>query len=207
MIKEFSSTRGFFQGFLRFLSDNNKVDNELVFTQSGQLLPDRNPENVLINNNSYVWTSEQNENFGQWIQIELKNTIFDISAYAIGHNGEDYPKTFNFSVSFDGVNWTTLHRLENSDDLKDVQGRIYNVERVNARFFKWINGGNNASPILETNPNINCFYISNLDLYGTVISCDSNFGCSFFPHIPKKTFNLKFHKINFILLTIIFIMF
>ena len=115
-------------------------------------------------------------NYGQWIQIELKNTILDISAYAIGYGGENHPKTFDFSISYDGVNWKTVHTHPESDDLYLIDGKIYKVKRTNARFFKWTNRGEPRY-----------FYIATLDLYGTVYSCNPDFDCSFFPHLPKKT--------------------
>ena len=37
LVKEFPSRNGFFQGYLRYISDNNKIESELNFTQSGQI--------------------------------------------------------------------------------------------------------------------------------------------------------------------------
>ena len=188
IVKEFSHRRGFFNGYLRHISDSNEVSNQLSFSSSGEFQDptnERHPENVVKNDDS-MWTSLSNEDFGQWIQIELKQSIFDISAYAIGHGSTNYPKEFDFSVSFDGDNWLTLHNHTKSDDLKDIKGKIYRVNRVNARFFKWTNRGYNGNPKKN-----DCFYISFLDLYGTVISCHSAFGCTFFPYIQKMTIKSK----------------
>ena len=197
IFKEFSTRRGFFQGYLRHISDNNEVNNELIFTESGHFKDDRLPENVVKNDDS-MWTSENNVTFGQWIQIELKNTILDISAYGIGHGSDNYPKEFDFSVSFDGKIWKKIHTHEESNDLKGVKGKIYKVKRTTARYFKWTNRGNNGNP--ETN---NAFYISYLDFYGIVYKCNDDFGCSFFPHLQQKTKTTQFFMISQHLLMVV----
>ena len=142
LFKEFPSRNGFFQGYLRYISDNNKIESELNFTQSGQGHEDRNPENVLIKDS--VWTSNWDMNYGQWIQIELKNTILDISAYGIGYGGNNYPRTFDFSISYDGLNWKTVH-IQNLMICMELKEKF---TKLNALMQDFLNGQTEESPEL-----------------------------------------------------------
>ena len=193
----FSASAGIKNGYLSYIKENCSVYDKLAFNQSGSLMG-RHPADIFINNS--LWSSEDNENFGQWIEIELINSFIDISAYGIGHDGNNYPRAFEFSVSFDGEIWKVLHNHTESDDLQNITGRIYPVDRVNARFFKWTNRGNNGNPNTSS-----IFYIKYLDLFGAVVDCDPKFGCSFYPHIQPNTVNCQLFKLKPFLLFTIFL--
>ena len=123
-----------------------------------------------------------------YISIEIKNFFLDISAYAIGHYGENHPVNWDFSVSSNGDDWVVLHSPRDSEELDNKKGVIFEVNRSFVRFFKWTNKGPNYNG-LNTE-----LYISKVDLYGSAIKCTAEENCKNVPHIEKLTICYKERK-------------
>ena len=195
----FGTNRGLFQGFLRYIADNNMI-NDLNITSSKIYQPDRVPQNVIDYSSSTPFTADNDVNLNQYIQIELKKYFLGISAYALGYSDDNYPGGWDFSVSIDGINWKTLHTPRDQDELYGVTGLIYKVRpKGYARFFKWTYKQLNANVTTWT-----AFYIRYLDLYGDVLKCQDN--CALFPHVDKCTKVTKhsfcFNILSFMIISI-----
>ena len=197
---KFSTSRGLFHGFLRYIVDNNMI-NDLNITSSQIYLKERVPQNVVDYESNSTFTADNDCDLNQYIQIELKNHFIDISAYALGYFEANYPGGWDFSVSLDGINWKTLHTPRDQNELYGVTGLIYKMKHKGyARFFKWTHK--------QVNVNVTtwcAFYIMFIDLYGDVIKCQDN--CAMFPRFDKctKSNNCRFcfHILTFIVLIFI----
>ena len=191
-LKVYSTRNGLYQGFLRSLYDSGIILSEIKIETSDSHLsyPDRFPENVVDYNSSNIWTSCESRTYNQYISIELKNYFLDISAYALGFMGGNYPMSWDFSVSSNGKDWIVLHEPRKSHELENIRGKIFPVKRSFVRFFKWTNKGPNSGNT--------AFYIYKLDLYGSAVKCTDDDNCKNVPHIEIPTICYRERKNYFI---------
>ena len=182
-LQVFSTRNGLFNGFLRSLFDAGTLYSHININTSGSspLYSDRFPENVVNYSSDLCWTSDDSDEYDQFLSIELKDCFIDISAYALIHKDVNYPVNWDFSVSSDGKEWIVLHNPRNSTELSDMRGKIFHVNRSFVRFVKWTNKGSN------NNGQNNQLYITKVDLYGSVVKCTEEDNCKNVPHIELPT--------------------
>jgi hypothetical protein len=192
-MRQYSTSAGLYRGLLYNLVKTGKRESiNLTATETYSNYQDRVIDNIIDYDNENMYTSLYDENFGQWVQIELVDRFIDLKAYALGLNGRNYPRHWDVFVSMDGNHWNNPHQIRNNDDSHN--GHIFKFTKHIGfiRFFKIINKGFNA----ENDRVHNQLYISNIDLYGNVVECDNN--CTVFPHISITNRHCKKYGINFI---------
>ena len=185
MKRYYSEREGLFKGFLYHLYNEGLL--ELINVTSSGHVQDRVVSNIVnFTSGSNIWTSESNPEYGQWAMIELKNHFIDISSYAIGYSRVNHPRSWDFSISMDGINWKIMHSLRESLVLNGTKGVIFKVKRYTARYLKWTNRGYNSDN--------RHFYVDNVDVYGNVIRCDED--CTLFPHFINSCNHCNVKKSN-----------
>ena len=187
-----------FQGFFRHLYDAELTSSLLKFNTSGYS-EDRKPENI-VNYSGGFYTSNYDSSYGQFVSIELQNMYFDINAYEIESNGPNFPLDWDFSVSHDGKNWIDLHKPRGETSLNGSSGELFKIKGGFAKFFKWTNRGPNNNGLN------NCFYIGKVDIYGSMVKCNTKVSCNIVPHIiPRTFFHFKIQYITFIFISVFYI--
>ena len=177
-MQQFPTSAGLYRGLLYNLVKTNKKASIKLSTSGGSTIYlDRVIDNIIdYDDSSKIYTSATSSSFGQWIIIELLDRFIDLKAYAMGQSF-CYPRHWDIMVSMDGNEWNTPHKIRDNDDSKN--GYIFKFAKHIGfiRFFKIINrgiNGNNGNGNTEQ-------YISNIDLYGNVVKCNTN--CTVLPHI------------------------
>jgi hypothetical protein len=192
-MRRYSTSDGLYRGLLyNLVKSGRKSVINTTSSERNSLYPERCVENIIDYDNTNLFTSAWNNDYGQWVQVELLDRFIDLKAYAMGINESNtYPRHWDIMVSMDGDKWNTPHQIRNSDDAN--YGNIFKFSKHIGfiRFFKIINRGMNKGNIPE-------LYIDNVDLYGNVVECDTN--CSILPHISFTNSNCKTHRISFQLL-------
>ena len=175
----FYKENGLFQGVIKDIDNNNKED-IVKLTVSKSAYPTVYPKENAIDFSNWetYWLSIDNEEFGQWLQIELTDRWVSLTHFAFKSEIGGYPLSFSFNVSTDGSTWETLYSQNNIHLMKTPQ--IISVPKRVARFFRWENHGRSAH---EQEGHINVFRIALVDLYGTVTKCDGD--CSSPPSFVK----------------------
>ena len=194
-MKSYPTSAGLYRGLLYNLVKTGKrasIELTSIGTSTAQSEINRVVDNIIDYDNNNIFTSIYNSNFGQWVQVELKDRFIDLKAYALGHNGGNYPRYWDIQVSMDGVNWNTPHQIRENDESKN--GHIFRFDKNIGfiRYFKIINRGMNG----ENDSGNNELYLTNIDLYGNVVECNEN--CTLFPHLSLRTCHCKTKRTNLI---------
>ena len=194
-MRQYSTYAGLYRGLLYNLVKTNK-NTSIKLTSSGNApyYPERVVENIIdYDNPNSRFTSTTSAEYGQWVQVELKDRFIDLNAYALGYNGGNYPRHWDINVSMDGKEWNMPHVIRDNDD--SLNGHIFKFSKHIGfiRFFKITNKGDNSEP-KHTD-----FYLSNVDIYGNVVECNNN--CTVLPHIYFSNNRCKSKRINFLFFT------
>ena len=160
---------GLYRGLLyNLVKSGKKTSIKLTSSLVEPLFPHRVVDNIIVyDDDSKIFTSEVDDNSGQWVQAELKGIYIDLTAYALGFHGVNYPRHWDILVSFDGINWRMPQQIRNNDDTQ--KGHIFKFPKRIwfVRFFKIINKGRSG----KNDSLNNALYITNIDLYGNVVEC------------------------------------
>ena len=196
----FPPSFGLFEGVIRNIINNNRTD--VVNIQASLMTLNQYSHLKIIDfNTNHYWVSEDNDEFGQWISIELTDRWVSLTHYAF-QSTTGYAKSWDFEVSADGIDWFIVHSERNSDILN--QPTIFPVTKYVCRFFRITNRGNSN--------NINYpkrFRVQAIDLYGAVTHCDTT--CSSIPPFRDIPFLFRtcndLYKVISSIQTLIFILF
>ena len=200
-MKQYQASAGLYRGLLyNLVKTGKKASIKLTSSGTSPENPGRIVENLIDYDNPYkIFTSVFTSAFDQWVQVELKDRFIDLKAYALGHNGGNYPRHWDILVSMDGNSWNTLHKIRKNDDSKGCHIFKFTKHIGFIRFFKIINRGMNG----ENDGGNNALYLSNIDLYGNVVICNDN--CTVLPHIfyqSKYCKSNRFNQLSFAILLI-----
>ena len=182
-MKQYSTTAGLYRGLLYNLVKSGKKSS--IALTSSETYENRVIDNIIDFDHSNLFTSTSNSEYGQWAQVELKDRYIDLYAYALGFDGENYPRSWDILVSTDGKEWITPDVVRNCDDA--YYGHIFKFSKHIGfiRFLKIINRGMNG---IATNSNTR-LYLTNVDIYGNTIKCITN--CTIFPHFIETKANIR----------------
>ena len=135
MVLEFPTSRGIFNGVIKYLSKNNQT-NQLGIKSSGKFGPTYvNADNLFAEKEPRFYT-EKNSKYGQWIKIWFRNNfVLDIEGYSMKCVVyTECAKYWTFSVSSDGFKWKTIHRGSSTVSL---DGNIYKAQAKAIKYIKW----------------------------------------------------------------------
>ena len=165
----FSVKNGIFQGIIRDIYNNNKLDT-INIEISSENNPNH-PKESIVNFTGDYWQSEKAEK-GQWISIELKDRWVSLTHFALSSPKLGFPFSFDFEASTDGKDWKLLYSQRDSLALQDGMNIFKTDKPIVARFFKWTNQGNSSHNLGEDY--VQRFRIRRVDLYGVITPCFTN---------------------------------
>ena len=159
-----------FTGLLRYLVSNGK--NHLIHvTTNGNEKPSRPPSLIITYPNSDHWASLRNFGFGQFIQVELKHMMIDITHYSFENMGAiAYSMNWQFLGSKNGHDWEVLDEHINDSVLGQQLISVFPTESGKFSFFRILHTGlNYYSDCPDTNAVRTILYVRNLDLFGSIL--------------------------------------
>ena len=176
----FPPSKGVFHGIFRNIVDT-KGDSQIKISVSGNHL-NRNPYNLINYNEDQDWTSEIDSDGLNWIQFEVLDRFFDITAYAL-KAPINYPRAWDLHLSLDGCKWTQIFETSENDNLNNSQPHIFSIQKRYgyARFLKMINRDTAVDNVGQ-----NQLYLTKIDIYGWTRSCNN---CNFFPPLLESKCN------------------
>ena len=175
---------GMFQGVIQNMVMNEETDK--ISINASIFLDNYLPSNVIdFNNLNSYWLSEDDPDFGQWLELELKDRWISLTKFSFHGGGGAPPLSFDFEAKENDKDWVTLYSQNNSDILLDGPKTLPISKKVVARKFRWINTGPCKHLFHQYS-----FRIAAVELFGAITKCSN-----------QCTATIPFKKIPFIDLT------
>ena len=154
-------------GYLRYLVLTNQKD-EIILSSSQRFSDEYLLDFIITNPINYEFATIRNSNFGQYVQIELKNKPFYLYEYSYKshHLPIYYNMNWNFSVSKDNDEWIVVDSHTNDDVLKSFKEEKFKISKPGYyKFFRLTNTGYNYYNDELTTESRTILYVAHLDLF------------------------------------------
>ena len=162
----FRPADGIFQGVIRDMINNGK-NASISITASCDTQYKK--ESILDLDSDNYWVSQEDNNYSQYIGIELKDRFVSLTHISFRSPSSGYPKSWDFLASADGSSWDTLFSKTNSDILSKDKGVTLKAKNKVYRFFKVVNKGQSAGTAYTTK-----LRVTALEVFGVVTPCFQN---------------------------------
>ena len=175
-------------GILKFYYKEDNLKDIVLTASVGD------PYNIV--KDGYYYSSGGSSDYIQHIQVEIKNKVLTLSHYFINCFQWNGPSCWNFSISYDGINWAVYHSIKDRNTNRNRQVLIP-VKTVGVKFIRWTQtemGGFGTTRLTYMR-------IDELDIFGSLYNDDEYLKSKF-----KKNCTHKLNTNNYnIFIALLFI--